>query len=45
MGFVEQVRVGDERAKAGFGTEINCPSAILGAREIGRVGVEEDASA
>lgn len=45
MGLVENLRVGEERAEAGRGAEEDEASAILGAGEVGRVGVAEDASA
>ena len=45
MNFVENIGVGKERAEAGFSAEIDCPSAVLDAREVGRVCVTEDASA
>lgn len=45
MDFVENVRVCQERAEARLGAEMNRPAAVLGAREIGRVGVAEDPTA
>jgi hypothetical protein len=45
MDFIEDVWVGKERAKAGLRAEIDRPAAVLGAREIGRVGVAEDPTA
>lgn len=41
MDFIEDIRVGQERAQAGFRAEIDRPTAILNAREIGRVRVAE----
>ena len=45
MDSVENIRVGEERAEARLGAEINRPSSIFGAGEISRVGVAEDPSA
>lgn len=45
MDFVENLRVGKERAQAGFGAEQEGSSAVLGAGEVSRVGAAEDASA
>ena len=39
MDFIEDVRVSEERAEAGFGAEIDRPAAIFKAREIGRIRV------
>ncbi len=41
MDFIEDIRVGDKRAEAGFGAEVNRPAAILDARKIGRISVAE----
>ena len=45
MNFIEDIRVSEERAEAGFGAEIDCPAAMLGAREIGGIGIAKDPSA
>ena len=45
MDPVEDIRVGEESAQAGVGTQVDRPAAILDAREVGRIGVEEDSSA
>ncbi len=45
MDCVENLRVGEERAQAGFGAKEDGSSAILGAGEVSRVGAAEDASA
>ena len=45
MDFIEDIRVGPERAQAGFRAEIDRPAAILDAREIGRVRIMEISSA
>ena len=42
MDFVENIGVGQERAEAGLGAKVDRPAAILGAREICRIGVAED---
>jgi len=42
--FIEDIRVGQECAETGFGAEIDCPAAIFGPREIGRIGVAKDPS-
>lgn len=44
MGFIENIRVGEERAQAGFGAEQDRPSAMFSAGKIVRIGVAEDAS-
>jgi len=44
MDFVENIRVGEERAEAGFSAEIDCPSAVLGTGEVGGIRVAEDTS-
>ncbi len=41
MDFIEDIRVSDKRAEAGFGAEVNRPTAILDARKIGRISVAE----
>lgn len=45
MDFVEEIRVSKERAETGFGAEIDRAAAILGAREVSRIGIAEDAPA
>lgn len=45
MDSIEDIRVSEERAQAGFGTEIDRPAAILSPRIIRRVGIAENASA
>ena len=45
MGFVKNIGVCKERAKAGFGAEVNRPPAVFGAWEIGGICVAEDTSA
>ena len=45
MDFVKQVGVSQERAETGFGAEINRPSFIFDAREVGRIGITENAPA
>ncbi len=42
MSFVEGLGVGAEGITTGLGAEIDCPAAIIQAREICRVGVTED---
>ena len=42
MYFVEDLRVSEERAQAGFRAEVDRPSMILGAWIILRVGIAED---
>jgi len=42
MDFVEDIRVGQECAKTGFGAEVDRPSAVFGAGKILRVGITED---
>ena len=42
MDFVEDIRVGKERAEAGSGAEIDRSATVLGAREIVRIGIAED---
>ena len=42
MRLVEDLRVGEECAQAGLGAEEESPSAILGAGEVGGVGVAEE---
>lgn len=42
MDFIEQIRVGQERAKARIGAKQDRPTAIFGARVICRVGVAEN---
>lgn len=44
MDFIEQIRVGEERAQARFGAEQNGPPAIFGAWIIGRIRIAEDSS-
>ena len=39
MGFIEDIRVGEERAETGLGAEIDRPAAIFEARKIGGIGV------
>ncbi len=43
MDFVEQIRVGQEGAETGVRAEIDYPPFVSGTREIGRIGVAEDA--
>jgi hypothetical protein len=43
MGFVENIRVSQERAEAGIGAEQDHPPAVFDARVISRVCVAEDA--
>jgi hypothetical protein len=45
MDSVEDLWIGEERAETGFGAQIDCPAAILGAREISRIGIVKDSSA
>jgi len=45
MDFVENIRVGQERAEAGLGAEVDRPAAIFSTRKILRVGIAEDPSA
>jgi hypothetical protein len=45
MDSVEDVWICEERAETGFGAQIDCPAAILGAREISGIGVAKDPSA
>jgi hypothetical protein len=45
MDFIEHMRVGKERAAAGFGAEQDRPPAISRAWIICRVGIAEDPSA
>lgn len=45
MGFVENIRVREERAKAGISTEQDRPSTIFGTREVSGIGITEDTSA
>ena len=45
MDFVEQIRVGKERAMTGFGAEVDCPPMVFGAWEVYGICVAEDASA
>ena len=42
MDFVEQVRIGSERAQAGIRAEKNCPPAVLGAWIIGWIGIAKN---
>lgn|GEM_PF-3057237 len=42
MDFVENIRVGKERAQAGLGAEMDRPTAIFGARKVSRIRVAED---
>ena len=44
MNFVENIRVGKEGAKTGFGTEQDRSSVIFGAWEVGGIGITEDTS-
>ncbi len=44
MDFIKDIRVGQERAKAGFGAEIDRPTTVSNAREISWVGIAEDPS-
>lgn len=41
MGFVEDIRVSQERAKTGFCAEIDRPAAILDARKICWISIAE----
>lgn len=41
MGFVEDIRVREERLAAGFGAEIDRPAAVFDARKICRVSIAE----
>jgi hypothetical protein len=41
MDFIEEIGVGQERAEAGFGAEVDRPASILNARKIGRVRIAE----
>ena len=43
--FIEQIRVGQERAQAGLSAEIDNPAAGLGVWKICRIGIAEDPSA
>jgi len=43
--FVENIRIGEERAEAGFGAKQDRPSMIFGAWEVGGICVAEDSSA
>ena len=45
MYFIEQIRVGQERAETGFCAEEDRPSLVFGVREIGRIGVLKNAPA
>jgi hypothetical protein len=45
MDFIENIRVGQERAKAELGAQIDRSAAILNAREIGRIRITEFSSA
>ena len=45
MNFIEDIRLGQEGAQAGIGTEQYRPAAVCGARIILRIGVTEDPSA
>ena len=45
MDFVENIRVVEERAEAGFGAEIDRPAAVFDSRKVCRIGVSEDAPA
>lgn len=45
MDFVENIRVSEERAEAGFCAEQDRPSAVFNAREVGRIRIAEDTSA
>jgi hypothetical protein len=42
MGFIENIGVGQERAKAGHGAKIDRPAAMLCAREKGGIGIAEN---
>ena len=42
MDFIEDIRVGEERAAASLRAEVDGPAAVLGAREIGRIRVAKD---
>jgi hypothetical protein len=42
MDSVEDIGIGEERAQAGLGAEIDRPASIPGAGEVGRVRVTED---
>ena len=44
MGGIEALWIGLERAKAGFGAEVDRPPAVFRVRKILRVGMMEDAS-
>jgi hypothetical protein len=41
MDLIEDIRISQERAEAGFRAEIDRPTAILDAWEIGRISVAE----
>ena len=45
MDFVENIRVSEERAEAGFCAEQDRPSTIFGAREVSGIRFAEDTSA
>lgn len=45
MDFIENIRVGEERAQAGVGAEQDRPASIHSVREIVRIGVAKDPSA
>ena len=45
MDFVENIWVSQERAGAGLGAEVDHPAAVVGAREVRRVGIVKDPSA
>jgi len=45
MDFVENIRIGKERTKAGLCAEQDRPSAVFGAWEVGGIGITEDTSA
>ena len=42
MDFIENIRVRQERAEAGFRAEIDRPAAVYGTREVCRIGVAKD---
>jgi hypothetical protein len=42
MGFIENIRVSKERAKAGFGAEQDRPSVVFGTREISGIRIAEN---
>jgi hypothetical protein len=45
MDSIEDIRISEESAQAGFGTEIDRPAAIFRPGIIGRVGIAKNASA